>query len=106
MRHQRRTDHQPASPASGYLRCSICERASRSSLARSVTLSVADATTPNVSLSAHTHSATPPEERGRQAALPPSEPGSTRFAPADLPVKLSMKPPSEVPVRLPPMNRM
>src|SRR5262249_37740805 len=82
----------------GYLRCSISGRAVRSSFARSVTLSVGDAITPNVSLSAHTHSATPPGTRGRQAALPPSEPGSTRCAPADWPMKVSMNPPAEVPV--------
>ena len=69
-------------------------------------LSVGESTTPNVSLSAQAHSAGWPDTPGRQAAEPPSDPAEVVTASGELPMKLLMNEPDELPVRLPPMNKM
>src|SRR5215471_15699305 len=70
---------------------------------------VCEATTPNVSPSAHVHNATVPFVlfcAFTHAALPPKVPALALFAPLNWLVKLVMNPLGEMPVRFPPMNRM
>ena len=80
-------------------------RTCRISLARPDVLRVCDATTPNVSLSAQTHSASRPLTLGTHAAAPPMDPALVVCAPGTLPVKVEMNAPADVPFRFPPMNR-
>src|SRR6516225_7760751 len=70
-------------------------------------LIVGEATTPNVSLSAHAHRATWPVTLAlalTQAALPPMLPGLVLRAPLNWVLKLEMKPLGDTPDRWPPMN--
>src|SRR5215469_9148654 len=77
----------------------------RNSLPRAVALRVGDANRPNVSLSAHAHSAGWPAYPGTQAAWPPRTPGLVMDAPGSSPVKLEMNELAE-PDKLPPINKM
>src|ERR1700744_5608624 len=81
-------------------------RISRISLARPEIPSVCEATTPNVSLSAQTHSATRPSTLGTHAAAPPSDPALVVTAPGSLAVNVEMNELADVPDSFPPMNRM
>jgi hypothetical protein len=102
-----RADPEASSSPDGYRAvCSTSGRIALSSFPRAVADSDGDKIKPNVSPSAHAHSAGLPFSLGAQAAAPPSDPAETLVAFGTMPMKLEMKELAELPDRLPPINRM